>query len=224
MLPNRLERQLAFLKSRPELGGVGSYYEIIDEEGRLRGTKEIPLCTIGQLESYLASGGELIYPHPTMLYRAELAAEQGGHRPEFNSCDDVELLLRIVETGHPILIQPEYLTRFRYHSRSTSALNTRRQYHLKQVIFGNYRRRAKGDREISVDEYFAALSRQNAWARWRAASEIRSALFMRHRDMALLHGRKVRAALCLGGAAVLNMRATVGKLKRVLVPRAALSR
>jgi len=50
MEPERLERQVAYLAARPELGGAASYYWLIDEAGRKCGWGDPPLLELADLE------------------------------------------------------------------------------------------------------------------------------------------------------------------------------
>jgi glycosyltransferase involved in cell wall biosynthesis len=153
MLEKRIERQLAFLDSRPEISGAGSFYEIIDEEGRSYGSAEPPLTTPDDVLRRLRTGQLVIFPHPTMAYRRDVALQLGGYREEYRRCEDVDLFVRMIEAGHMLIVQPEYLTRLRFHSRSESARNARAQTILNELIFENNRRRRGGEREMTLSEY-----------------------------------------------------------------------
>lgn len=219
MLPERLERQVAFLRNNPKLGGIGSFYYIIDEAGEVRGRKQIPLCTLESVREQLDAAGELIYPHPTIMFRKEKVLSLGGYRSDYEKCEDVDLFLRMFEAGCPILVQPEYLTRFRYHSSSVTANSVRRQFHLKALIFGNYRRRKAGQPEISEQQYLNQLNSQGILRQAQTEARIQSALQMRKVDVARLRGRTVRANILLMTAALLNPAAIFRKVRRVMRKR-----
>jgi glycosyltransferase involved in cell wall biosynthesis len=216
MVPNRLERQLAYLSEHPELAGAGSYYQIIDETGTHRGSKELPLRTLEELRSYLESGGRLIYPHPTMMFKRSAASSLGGYSLEYRKCEDVDLFLRMVERGHHLLIQPEYLTKFRYHSRSYSGDNMRLQFHFLEIIFGNYQRRVANQPEIGVEEYFNSLKHKSLVERLALEAQVRSKMMMRRHDMAEARGSKYAGIVFLLLAAILNPVPAIRKLRRLL--------
>jgi glycosyltransferase involved in cell wall biosynthesis len=106
MEPQRLERQLAFVRARPEIGGAASYYRIIDERSALRGAFKVPLHDVADVERHLRLGGWLIYPHPTVIFRRDLALELGGYDHAFEVSEDVDFFLRMAEVGRPLLVQP----------------------------------------------------------------------------------------------------------------------
>lgn len=214
MEPQRLQRQLTYMAHNPEIGGAGSYYLIIDEAGELRGSHESPWLTPEDLQRYLQQGGRPIFPAPTMIFRRSLALAVGSYREEFKNCEDVDLFLRMIEAGYPILIQPEYLTRFRYHPNSESGRNTREQFHYNEIIFGNYRRRQAGMAEVTIDRYTAHLATLSRYRKFCMEARILSAVLLRRREMAKLAGRRMASMLLLVGAAVLDLGRTYNKARR----------
>jgi glycosyltransferase involved in cell wall biosynthesis len=224
MVRNRLERQLIYLRANPELGGAGSYYHIIDATGALRGSKEIPLRTPEELREFLERGGRLIYPHPTMMFRKSVALSIGGYRSEYLKSEDVDFFLRMVESGWPLLIQPEYLIKFRYHSNSESAANIRVQFHFLEIIFGNYRRRLKNQPEISIEEYFRELSRKSLPRRLLLESQLLSKRMMRRQDMARARGARGAAILFLILGAIFEPGPAVRKARRLVRAKSGLKK
>lgn len=221
MAPSRLERQFAYIAAHPELGGAGSYYRIIDENGTVRGSKEPTLRSLSELNDYIVNGGNPIFPHPTMIFRKSVVLSVGGYREEFRKSEDVDLFIRMIQAGQPILIQPEYLTYFRYHTTSETANSLRTQYHLNQLIFGNFRRRLAGTEEISLDEYYKSVMELSPTAKLALEAKILSSLLLRRRDMSLLSGHHVTGNALLVAAAILNPNATALKLKRMIASRGA---
>ena len=214
MAPSRLDRQLAFMADHPELGAAGSYYRIIDEHGEVRGSHEPPFCSQEDVELFISSGGNPIFPAPSMILRKSVVQAVGGFREEFRQTEDVDLSMRIIQSGFHILVQPEYLTYFRYHSGSTSANNTRAQYFQNKLIYENFRRHRAGQAELSPASYNDSLRRLTFFGKLRSEVGVMSAILMRRRDMALLRGQRLGAVLFLAGAAILNPGATARKVKR----------
>ena len=216
MAPSRLERQLAFINDHPKVGASGTYYRIIDENGNVCGSHEPPFCSQEAVELFISNGGNPIYPAPSMVLRKSVVDSLGGFREEFAQTEDVDLLMRMIRSGFEVIIQPEYLTYFRYHSGSVSANNIRRQYFQKQLIFENFHRYRAGKPEIPYASHADALRKLSLVGKIRAESGIMSAILMRRRDMALLRGQRVAGVVFLTGAAILNPGATARKIKRKL--------
>lgn len=215
MEPNRLERQLAFLESRPELGGASTFFWIIDEEGRLTGHQDPPLLTVEDVTTHLRTGGRLVYCHPTVMYRRSAVLGVGGYDVEYEKSEDVELFIRMYEAGRPLVVQPERLSRIRYHGSSVSASSTNRQFYLDGRIHSNHLRRREGLAAQTHEEYVAWLHR-SVLARLDTEARLRSALLLRQHHQQRVAGQRARAGLSLAAAALLNPRKPLGRVRRRL--------
>jgi len=120
MLPNRLERQLAFVCENPDLEVVSSLVEWIDERGRVIGRSRSDLTTREAVERKLAGGGCVAFPHPAVMFRRSAVLASGGYRQEFWPAEDTELWNRVADRGPVVRVQPEVLMRYRLHGRSAS--------------------------------------------------------------------------------------------------------
>jgi glycosyltransferase involved in cell wall biosynthesis len=221
MLPNRLERQLAFAEGEPGLAGCGCDYDIIDMVGRRRGTRHPLPRSRDELERFYAAGEPLSFTHPTMLYRRDLALELGGYRSEYEPAEDVDLFARMLATGAPILIQPEVLMQYRIRPGSISGRNAARQFQMVRFVYHNFYARRAGRAELSQAE-FAALQRQlPLTARLSASAQALSDRLYRHYSAALMTDRPVRAGLYLAAAASLRPAKALKRFLRSVMPREA---
>ncbi|MFQ1003232.1 glycosyltransferase family 2 protein [Modestobacter sp. SSW1-42] len=155
MTPDRLSRQLAFLDEHPELVGVASDYELIDEKGASRGAVRSPLRSVDAVEAYMRRGLPVVFAHPTVLVQKAAVEQVGGYRADYRDSEDVDLFTRLIDSGRHIVVQPEELLRLRVHGHSISAGATRRQLMLNDLIVLNSARRRSAEPEMSVDEYAA---------------------------------------------------------------------
>ena len=105
-LNTRIERQLALLDARPEVGAVGSwYYNIIEEEGIRRLRK--PDADAADLASLLRSN---VFSHGEVMMRRADYEAAGGYRAAFRNSQDVDLWLRLIRvaefaTVHEVLYE-----------------------------------------------------------------------------------------------------------------------
>jgi hypothetical protein len=214
MAPNRLERQLAYFEANSTLGGAGHFYTIIDEFGVVRGSHESPLTNIDALYRYLDGDGLPIFPHPSMIFRKSMVLSVGGYREEFRKCEDVDLFLRMIEAGHLVLMQPEYLTFIRLHVSSVVATSQREQFDLNELILSNFHRLRSGLPEISVNEFRTSLGQLSLVRRLRRESRFQSRVLLRRRDMARLREKRVAAAAFFVGTVASDPGAALRKLRR----------
>jgi glycosyltransferase involved in cell wall biosynthesis len=114
-LPERLEREVAFLRRRADVVLVGSQVLLIDPDGR-------PIAPMGglaadpaEIEALLLEGRCPIGHSSTMMRRAALL-KIGGY-PENKVCDDAPLFLRLTELGGVVNL-PVVLSHYRQHFES----------------------------------------------------------------------------------------------------------
>ena len=116
-LPERFERQVAFLQANPDHALVGSQILIIDPEGD-------PLCiwakeqTHEEIESRQLRTHRSIIHHPALMYRREPVLAVGKYRTELYFGDDLDLYLRLVEHGWRMANLPLILMKIRLHLQS----------------------------------------------------------------------------------------------------------
>ena len=129
-LENRFEEQIKFLETHPEIGMVGAYPEIIDENGKKTGTwwfetdpKKLKI--------------ELFFHSPflsssVVIRRSSLPIELYDHR--FPVAEDFDLYSKIAEKSDIANI-PRFLVKYRINSKGLSKSNTEKMEQLAvQVI------------------------------------------------------------------------------------------
>jgi glycosyltransferase involved in cell wall biosynthesis len=160
MLPTRLERQLAFLRENPDLAVASSLAYLIDSEGRQIGRSRSPYIT-RQVVAATVAGRELIgFHHPAVAMKKSIFQSVGGYRKEYWLAEDLDLWNRIAEKGHMLLVQPEYLIKYRVHSGSVSIASGRRQVQIIDWVEDSKSRRRAGEPELTFDEFLAQRDKQ----------------------------------------------------------------
>ncbi len=92
--PDRLERQLKFLSDHPELCGVGSSLEIIDEYSRTTGFRCYP---VSPEEIRLTMPDRNVISQSSLMLRRAAIESVGGYRTGFDCCEDYDCWLRMLE-------------------------------------------------------------------------------------------------------------------------------
>lgn len=96
-LPERFERQLAFLEANPDYGVVGTFTRDIDADGLPfpLGGAEHPE-THEEFLAAIAAHGPLL-AHPSVMMRRDVLLEVGGYHAAFRHCEDFDLWLRLAD-------------------------------------------------------------------------------------------------------------------------------
>ncbi len=118
-LPNRLERQVAFLDdpANAEVVAVGGSVIFIDSEGRELTTIHNPTDD-ASIQAALLKGHCSIWQTGVMM-RMDAKRQVGDYNPEVSSAEDHDLWLRLGEVGRLANV-PEPLMQYRLHASSVS--------------------------------------------------------------------------------------------------------
>ncbi|HUB48842.1 MAG TPA: glycosyltransferase family 2 protein [Acetobacteraceae bacterium] len=120
--PERLERQIAYLRSHPDCVGVGCDARHIDETGQPVGTRS-DYRAPDQADFDLLPAREPYVPGPFLLARREAVLRVGAFRP-MHVAEDSDLCWRLQEIGHLHNLR-EVLGDYRLHAGSISSRSIR---------------------------------------------------------------------------------------------------
>jgi len=163
MMPNRLERQLAFVSEHPGLAVASSWVKHIDGQGRVVAKdSNSHLLTHEAVEKWHKAGHLVSFSHPAAILRKGAVQAVGGYRPQFKVTEDTELWIRLLDAGYEILVQPEYLLRYRIHAGSVSVARVRFQLRELRWLKDCRARRGRGEQELTWEE-FISLRRTLPW-------------------------------------------------------------
>lgn len=123
-LPDRLDRQLSFLRANPAISVVGGSYENIDEHGRVIGRPAALLLDPDRIHARLPF--ESCMAHPTVMMRRADVLKVGGYAYGLFA-EDWDLWLRMRRAGMRFGNLPEMVLRYRIHSGQSTSLQARRR-------------------------------------------------------------------------------------------------
>lgn len=109
--PTRLEKQLAFIRERPELGLVGTVCRLVDEATGEEGVEKRPLQD-AELRRTLVRVNPFV--HSSVMMPRHVLEAMGGYNERFRKCIDYELWVRIARR-YTIANMPDVLTTKRVH-------------------------------------------------------------------------------------------------------------
>lgn len=113
MHPERIARQLHFLREHPETDVLGTYFDSIDGRGRVvKGPTAFPV-THEEIRAGFRIGG--VMHHPTVMFRTQRIRDVGGY--EFKYAEDFALWLKCLTRGYRFANLPEVLLHYRVHRR-----------------------------------------------------------------------------------------------------------
>jgi glycosyltransferase involved in cell wall biosynthesis len=169
-VPNRLERQLDFLRNNPDVQVTSCLGYYINGDGKIVANIVHDLTTREAFQNYMSHDLAIGILHPGALMSRELVEKVGGYRSAFDPANDTDLWGRMADTGAVILVQPEPLMKYRVHDGSISAHSFSQNRLKYQWARDCMRARRYGNPEPTWEEYVAARKRAPLWKkanRWR---------------------------------------------------------
>jgi GT2 family glycosyltransferase len=123
-LPRRFERQHAAFQARPDLAALGGHAWVIDQAGRIVGASYVP---VGRREILrdIESSSPLI--HPAAMIRRVVFEQLGGYRSRYETTEDYDLWLRMLDAGYVIDNLNEMVLHYRQHPGGVSSSGRARQ-------------------------------------------------------------------------------------------------
>ncbi len=140
-MPERFERQLAFLDAHPDYGVVGTSTHDIDEQGRLSPNSDFHPLDHASFVAVLEDGPLLC--HPSVMMRRDLVREAGGYRAAFAHCEDYDLWLRLAARTK-LCSLPDRLLHYRLSDTQVSTAYALQQQIGAAVAYLAWRERAAG--------------------------------------------------------------------------------
>lgn len=130
-LPERLERQIAYLQSYPMCVAIGTCVLVVDPDGD-------PLCEWNKEQDHnvidalhLDGRRGSVICHPSVMIRKQAIIDVGNYRDRFYMVEDFDLFLRLAEIGE-LANLPTALFKYRMHPGSICHINFDRQRELVQ--------------------------------------------------------------------------------------------
>ncbi|QEH36390.1 Putative glycosyltransferase EpsE [Aquisphaera giovannonii] len=131
-LPDRFEKQVAYLEANSDCVAVGCRVREIDPHGLHLDVSRNELDHDGIVARLLEGAGAEI-PHPGVMMRTSAVVEAGGYRPEFEPVEDLDLYLRLAERGR-LANLPGVLLEYRQHFTSVNYLRADEQVRLASLV------------------------------------------------------------------------------------------
>lgn len=142
-LPQRFEKQLAYLRAHPEVVALGSRVVGVDPCGCELFHSDHSLAH-DEIDRELLKGVGWAIVHPTVIMRREPLQRVGGYRSEYQWVEDLDLFLRLAEIG-TLANLPDELLLYRQHTESVNRTRAQQQAELADRCVREAYRRRGGD-------------------------------------------------------------------------------
>ncbi len=190
MLPQRLERQVAFHKANPEVDASSSYCYYINEKGNMFGTQRYPgLSTVAEYQRSIANEEFIACSYTGLMVSRKAFIETGGLRTKFEPCEDFEFLNRLAGKGFILLVIPEVLMKYRIHASSITVRKPILVLDTISFVKQCIALRRSGKPEISFKEFVTIREGYSWWKKFNRKRFNYSMIFFRSAGFAILSKR-----------------------------------
>ena len=128
--PDRLEKQLAFMKSHPKVVICGGNIEVCDSNLKVKNYRNYPTSDKKIREKMLRLNP---FAHPAVLFRMDAFHKTNGYNPDLSGVEDYDLYFRIGKYGKFANISEKVL-KLRTHPDSISSRTISKQARLNLYV------------------------------------------------------------------------------------------
>ncbi len=189
MMPNRLERQMAFVSENKDVKVSACRGRYINEAGNEFGKTAGNLFSRKKFQWYLDNNEAIGLLHPGVMMHRETVLNSGGYRKAFWPAEDIDLWNRLAEAGHLILIQDEVLLKYRLHTQSNISSGFKKGRLKYEWVRACMEARRAGEVEPSWDDFMDKLNQAPLWERFNHWRKLNAKGFYREAGQAKLAGR-----------------------------------
>ena len=148
-LPQKLEKEVAFLRAHPEFVLCATQVAFMSERGRVAWNKKQPKDGWLRSEAYREVFFEDFSPyspvtHGTTLFRRSILEYTGGYREAFITSEDIDMWLRFLEHGR-LAVLNECLSLHRLSSSSATAVHGWKNHFYRELAKEFYQIRRNGE-------------------------------------------------------------------------------
>jgi glycosyltransferase involved in cell wall biosynthesis len=187
MLPNRIERQLAFHLLNPNIQATSAYCQYINEKGNTFGIQRY--SSPSKVSEYKRANLNVEFvtcSYTSLMVAKKLFVEVGGLLQKYEPCEDFEFFNRLVDKGFILFIIPEVLMKYRIHP---DAITVRKPVQVLNMInFVQYclRQRRLGEDEISFETFLIIQEAKSWWAKINQRRFNYAMIYFRSAGLAML--------------------------------------
>ena len=219
-MPNRLECQLEFAQTDPEVVIWGSDGFHINANDEVLSRFRVGPTSKEDCRQMRADGKMVQAIHPTVTLKRDIVLKVGNYNPDFDVCEDVELFDRMLCHGDLVTIK-ENLMKYRIHGTSLSMERNEKVNYLSRYVIARQMHRNETGEELSLDTFQRQYKQRPPLQKFKEYRHRMANFYYRNAGMAFGEKNYLRTAYFLILSASLRPMYPIQRVwKQVLSPEA----
>lgn len=157
---NKMRRQLDAAAADPEVVLWGTFAYNIGEEGKVFDVSEGGPLSREDYRELQRNAEVVMIKNSSAIFRKSLFEKLGGFDSQYDSSEDTELWNRMAEFG-PVVVIPEPLIMYRFHSQSLSFRMIKFQYECLQFIRARKRARMIHSKDLTLEQFMTQYKKRS---------------------------------------------------------------
>lgn len=216
--PNKLQRQLEFLQTQPEVVITSTHGKYVGSKGKVLGKLQYGPLSSEQLDRRRDRLKPIWLLTSSVLCKREALLDVGGFNPEFRgAAEDLDLWTRI-SYSYPAITLPEQLVNFRISGQSASMSKYRLIQEHTLWVYQNLIHQQDRHVAMSHQQFRHWLTTVDEKQRRKWEREWQSGFFYRNAGHDFIEGRLISGATNLAKSFWARPDVPVDKLKRQFLP------
>ena len=153
-LPERLQKQVDYMQTHPEIGLVGNSVLIVDRDMKTLSVRDLPLHHSLIVLNLFFRGASLI--HGSVMTRRDVMTSVGAYNSASRAVDDTDLYVRLGERTRFANL-PERLFLYRRHEQNNTLIQRQRNFNTGQVIRARWLNRLCDDASAATADRLERL-------------------------------------------------------------------
>lgn len=218
MIPDRLEKQVAYLQTNPEVSAVSSHCYYIDDKGDTIGIQRYQNLRTPDEGKKSIRRKEIIMCAFTALTITKAAfLDIDGLRPRFWPSDDIDFINRLAENGLLVVIMQDILVKYRIHARSTTSSQQWQMFRMADYTNYSIRLRNENKPEISFEAFLELRKNEGWYVNFRRNTHNYSILFLQKANFMLAKGKFGKFAIRIAQAFFLDPYYVAANVRKRLI-------
>jgi len=187
MLPDRIEKQLAFHLAHPNVSASSAHMYLMDEKGKRFGVSKYPYLKTAEECIESCKKQQLIFCYiGVFMISKESYLKSGGLRVDIWPAEDVEFLHRYIDSGFLLVVIQDVLMNYRIHPLSITMSKPLKMIEDISYVHECIHLRRRGQPEIPRSEFDKIRAKQSALTKLNRTRYAYAQIFSKNANFAMM--------------------------------------